>query len=519
VTDSVPFGGFKPARKFWRFDGLRLWPKLDVLGCFMMVGIEEAGNRGGPHRSLGREHNVTRSRCRTAREFESRGNRIVGNLEHQAVAFGGFRVERHSKEKGRTCRLGSDGSLQHPGGPASGMYAELLKSSVEHRKWTRDPDVSGERKIHPRANGGSVDRGYRRQAASTKRHETVVKPFKPLLGGGAKGGQIGTGAEGFSGARHYHGMDAWVRFGAFDARPQLFRTSLGDGVSPLRVVDCYQGDTVDDVVEEHEPRLAGNIRRAFGHLSELRSLRSSLGTTIDREGDPMKTVTAVVAAGSALVLTLTLGACGADKKAETSSSSSATSASTTGSSTNIALPSERPNLEGAHKTINDYIVENKIAETPFKPNQPGTPDFDFPFPPDWSPAGDKTPEWAYGAIIYDKPQDPADPPTIIAIASKLTGNVDAAKILEYAPGAIQNLPEYKSVYEPNKSQLGGFEAIQSAGTFVEGGKKRVVAQKTVVVPDKDALFVVQLNAVAPDGQENVILDAAKLIDEQTKITP
>ena len=54
---------------------------------------------------------------------------------------------------------------------------------------------------------------------------------------------------------------------------------------------------------------------------------------------------------------------------------------------------------------------------------------------------------------------------------------------------------------------------------IEGPKKRVVAQKTVVVPGKDALFVLQLNAVAPDGQQDVILDAAKLIDEQTKITP
>jgi len=232
----------------------------------------------------------------------------------------------------------------------------------------------------------------------------------------------------------------------------------------------------------------------------------------------MKTTIAVIAAGSALALSLTLVGCGGDKKTE-SSSSATTSASTTASSSNVAMPSERPNLEGAHKTINDYIVENKIAETPFKPDDPGTPNFDFPFPPGWSLAGDKTPEWAYGAIVYDKPQDPADPPTIIAIASKLTGNVDAAKILEYAPGAIQNLPEYQTVYEPNKTSLGGFEAIQSAGTFVDGGKKRVVAQKTVVVPGKDALFVLQLNAVAPDGQEGVILDAAKLIDEQTKITP
>lgn len=235
----------------------------------------------------------------------------------------------------------------------------------------------------------------------------------------------------------------------------------------------------------------------------------------------MKRITAVITAGSAVAVSLVLVGCGSDTKSESHSSSSATgtSASTSPStSENIALPSERPKLEGANKTLNDYIVENKIAETPFKPNDPGTPDFDFPFPPDWHNAGQQTPEWAYGAIVYDKPEDPADPPTIIAIASKLSGNVDAAKVLEFAPGAIANLPDYKSIIEPNKTKLGGFDAIQSAGTFVEDGKTRAVAQKTVVVPGKDGLFVLQLNAVALKGQEGVVIDAAKVIDQQTKIT-
>ncbi|WP_308170583.1 LpqN/LpqT family lipoprotein [[Mycobacterium] fortunisiensis] len=175
-------------------------------------------------------------------------------------------------------------------------------------------------------------------------------------------------------------------------------------------------------------------------------------------------------------------------------------------------------MAGPNKTISDYVAENKIAETPIKPDEPGTPDFDFPFPPDWSPAGDKTPDWAYGAIVYDKPSDPADPPAIIAIASKLTGNVDPAKILEYAPGQLLNLPEFTSIDEPEKSTLGGFEAVQSAGTYSLDGKARVVAQKTVVIPGADALFVLQLNANAPEEQKDVVIDAAELIDEQTKIT-
>lgn len=178
----------------------------------------------------------------------------------------------------------------------------------------------------------------------------------------------------------------------------------------------------------------------------------------------------------------------------------------------------RPRLEGPHKTINDYIDENNISETPFTADQPGTPNFDFPFPPDWSDAGDRTPEWAYGAVVYDKPLDPADPPAMVAIASKLTGPVDPEKILEYAPGQLLNLPDFKPLGDPEKSKLGGFEAVQSAGTYTYEGKARVIAQKTVVIPGNGALFALQLNADAPQTQEAVVTDAAKVIDEQTKIT-
>ncbi|OCB44193.1 hypothetical protein A5721_22310 [Mycobacterium vulneris] len=206
---------------------------------------------------------------------------------------------------------------------------------------------------------------------------------------------------------------------------------------------------------------------------------------------------------------VSLVGCGTETKTE----------STTSAATTTSAAAERPNIAGPNKTINDYITENKIAETPFKPNDPGTPDFDFPFPPGWSSAGDKTPDWAYGAIVYDQPADPADPPFVIAIASKLTGNVDAAEVLEYAPGMLKNLPDYKSVMDPEKSTLGGFDAVRSAGTYTHNGEARVIAQKTVVIPGTDALFVLQLNADAPEGQKDVVIDAAKIIDEQTKITP
>lgn len=199
---------------------------------------------------------------------------------------------------------------------------------------------------------------------------------------------------------------------------------------------------------------------------------------------------------------------------------STTSSSPTSSTSPPGTPASQPApVAGPNKTINDYITENGISETPIKPHDPGAPTFDFPFPPGWQEAGDKTPEWAYGAIIYGQPTDAADPPTMIAIASKLTGNVDPAKILQYAPGQLQNLPDFTPLGDPDKATLSGFDAIQSAGTYTYNGKARVVAQKTVVIPARDALFVLQLNADAPRGQEQVVIDAADIIDAQTKITP
>lgn len=177
-------------------------------------------------------------------------------------------------------------------------------------------------------------------------------------------------------------------------------------------------------------------------------------------------------------------------------------------------PTAKP-AEGA--TLHQYILDNKIAEVPFKKDEPGTPKIEFPFPADWSPAGDRTPDWAYGAIVYDKAVDPNDPPFMYAIASKLTGNVDPAKIIELAPGQLNGLPEFTAIGEPEKSKVGGFEAIDYVGTYVWEGKKRAVGQQTIVIPGKDAVFVLQLNGEAPEGQEQAVIDAAKIIQEKTTI--
>jgi hypothetical protein len=172
--------------------------------------------------------------------------------------------------------------------------------------------------------------------------------------------------------------------------------------------------------------------------------------------------------------------------------------------------------EGA--TLHQYIVDNKIAEVPFKKGEAGTPTVDFPFPPGWRAAGDLTPDWAYGAIIYDKAVDANDPPFMYAIGSKLTGDIDPQKILELAPTQLNELPGFKATGEPERDTLSGFDAIDYVGTYELDGKTRAVGQQTIVIPGEDSLFVLQLNAEAPAGQEQVVIDAANLIGEQTKIT-
>ena len=66
---------------------------------------------------------------------------------------------------------------------------------------------------------------------------------------------------------------------------------------------------------------------------------------------------------------------------------------------------------------------------------------DLAVPEGWTriPEGADAP---YGGIVFNTPTNPNDPPKIIAIVEKLTGNVDTDKLLAVAPGEVKNLPGY-----------------------------------------------------------------------------
>ncbi|ALI28675.1 putative CONSERVED LIPOPROTEIN LPQN [Mycolicibacterium fortuitum] len=235
-------------------------------------------------------------------------------------------------------------------------------------------------------------------------------------------------------------------------------------------------------------------------------------TTATRAGAIAVTVVvlgvALAGCGSKTVSGTATEATGTDGTSETSSAPTKTKAEGTGTPT-----------AGHQYTIVDYIRDNNITETPVHRGDPGTPTLDLPIPEGWTDATSSAPEWAWGAIVSTDPAFEADPPSIIALMSKLTGDVDPAKILEYAPNEIRNLPGYENQGDGSAGQLSGFDAYQIGGTYVKDGATRLIAQKTVVIPGSDGLFVLQFNADGTEDQMGPLMDATSAIDEQTVITP
>jgi Probable lipoprotein LpqN len=124
---------------------------------------------------------------------------------------------------------------------------------------------------------------------------------------------------------------------------------------------------------------------------------------------------------------------------------------------------------------------------------------------------------SYGGIVLAQPANPSDAPTIVAELSKLTGDVDQAKLIQFASGDLQNLPGYDGS-AGNASTLGGFQAWQLSGSYTKDGTKRTAAQKTVVIPAQGAVFVLELDADSLDSDQGALMDAANVIDDQTTIT-
>jgi serine/threonine protein kinase len=205
--------------------------------------------------------------------------------------------------------------------------------------------------------------------------------------------------------------------------------------------------------------------------------------------------------------------------------SSATSAETTsatpGWGRTSAAPVPAPEEEttaGPKETIASYIEKSGITETPMRKGDPGSPTIDLPVPAGWRPAGADTPDWAYSGIAYAGPGADKYPASILALVSKLTGNVDDQKILDLASGELENMHGFKASNTGQRTTLAGFSAFQMGGTWVDNGVTKAVAQKTVVMPRSDGLYVLQINADGLEDQLEILAEATTVIDQQIKIT-
>jgi len=107
---------------------------------------------------------------------------------------------------------------------------------------------------------------------------------------------------------------------------------------------------------------------------------------------------------------------------------------------------------------------------------PGAPTIDLPVPDGWKVLPESS-DAPYGGIAFNTPTDPNDPPKIIGIVEKLTGNVNGDTLLSYAPGEVKNLSGDDGG-DGEKSTLGGFPAYQLGGDYTKDGMQREVAQKT-----------------------------------------
>lgn len=229
---------------------------------------------------------------------------------------------------------------------------------------------------------------------------------------------------------------------------------------------------------------------------------------------------------AALCLSVTLAACGGGSKENSTTSSSKSTTTTT--TTSAAAQSDKGKLNprnlqskaGTNYTIADYIKDQNITETPIHQGDTGVPQINIQFPDGWVGAGPNTPDYAYGALVYTGPeaQNANYTPNIIAIFSRLDGNIDPQKLMEAAGGEMKNLPGFTPVGD-EKAEVSGFPAYRIAGSYNLEGIKAASGQETVLIPSNGALYILQMNATSNEEQSDALFTAMGAIDKSISITP
>jgi hypothetical protein len=234
--------------------------------------------------------------------------------------------------------------------------------------------------------------------------------------------------------------------------------------------------------------------------------------------------TATVNGVAVVIVALGIGVvgCGSGSTPSSNKTSSTTSTATTAAPTTTAKPQSkvapRTTVPGPNPTIDSYIQQNGITQTPVHRGDPGAPTINFPIPDGWADAGGDTPATAIWAVVDNGPEAAKYTPSIVATVTKLSGDIDPQKLLDLAPGELKNLPGFQPRGAGSEDALADFPANEFGGTWVQDGQTKAVSQKTVVITKGDDVYLLRLNIDCLADQMDQVLPATTTIDDKTTIT-
>lgn len=201
-----------------------------------------------------------------------------------------------------------------------------------------------------------------------------------------------------------------------------------------------------------------------------------------------------------------------------SGTSSQSSGADKPSSSHKPVPPVLVGTPGNYQTIATYLKSNNIQESLVHRNEPGAPVVTMPMPPGWVDAGPQTPAFAYQSIVYNGPSAGNYRPSATALISRLGPNADAQKILDFAPGELNNLPGFTPTDTGTPGMVDGHKSFQIAGSWNSNGVTKLITQNTVVIQDGTGLYVMQINIDGVADQAEIIKQITEAIDRDTKIT-
>jgi len=197
-----------------------------------------------------------------------------------------------------------------------------------------------------------------------------------------------------------------------------------------------------------------------------------------------------------------------------------------GSSTTAGSSSPSPTTESG-KTFGDYLSANHITKEAPKIGAAGVPTVTPPELTGWSPA-DSVPIDGVTPVLsvkYDGSATGVGIAIVQVAMMKLTGNIDQNGLLAAVKQDCSNfgstVPDgAKLRADPTALSISGFTGWQVIADAIDkGGKKTVLAVGEVIIPGKDATYLLPVSGAASPELEGTMLDAVHLVETKTTIQP